>query len=425
MRPAAFTTPESQDCLILGALRTRQRVLGMFAAVLQPTPTSGWDANITVLATYLACAADAIFSEEFMVELQEHNRKLDHLVRQRTQQLEAAKNAAEVANRAKDTFLATISHELRTPLNAVLGYSQRLRECPDLKPAQADQIRTIHYSAEHLLSLINDLLDLAKAEATHIELCPAQTDIRRLVREIAGIVRHRADEKQLAFRCAIEASTPEAIETDAKRLKQVLINLLGNAIKFTHQGSVELRITRTNGFLRFCVADTGCGIAPAAMSRLGQPFQQLGDTSQRAGGSGLGLAISKKLIHALGGELGVKSEPGKGSEFWFDLACSGAPAQDQTPAVVEEVSLPFQPDRAEPPLELERLEILLRLADAGEVLELRAQLEAWAAAEPGAATAESKLLALAKGFRINAIKQILNRQKDASASAGLPHSPYP
>jgi signal transduction histidine kinase len=404
MRPAAFKSPDGRGHLILGALRTRQRVLGMFAAILDPAPKSGWDANMTVMATYLTCAADAIFSEELTAQLQEHNRKLDFLVRQRTQQLEAAKDAAEVANRAKDTFLATISHELRTPLNAILGYSQRLRQNRNLLPPQAEQMETIHNSAEYLLTLINDLLDLAKAEASHIELYPSRIELRSMAREIVSIVQHRAEEKRLTFRCVIETMAPDMIEADSKRLRQILINLLGNAVKFTNKGSVELRISRHGELLRFCVTDTGSGIDPKFLPQLGMPFHQLGDPSQRAGGSGLGLAITKKLIQTMGSDLKVQSQVGQGSVFWFELQC------DPSVAALPEMEIFIGEDARKEgaPLDPARLQIVRELVAGGDVVALQRELEKWAADSQDSDSQASRLLELAKGFRIKSIKQLLN-----------------
>ena len=188
-RPAAFKTRDGKNTLLLAALRTRQRLLGMFAALVGPQSAVEWDASTLVLATHLACAADAMLTDDLTLELQNQNRRLDSLVAQRTQQLLEAKEAAELANRAKSSFLATISHELRTPLNAILGYTQILLGNDLAAEDPRESIQTIHASAEHLLALINDLLDLSKVEASAIEIFPQPVALHRLIRETADLVR--------------------------------------------------------------------------------------------------------------------------------------------------------------------------------------------------------------------------------------------
>ena len=410
LRPAAFGTSADEGMLILGALRTRQRVLGMFAAVLHSSGASGWDTNVTVLATYLACAADAILSEELTQQLQQHNRNLDALVRERTRDLESAKQAAEVANQAKSTFLATISHELRTPLNAILGYSQMLRRTPALPSPAADQVTTIHNSAEHLLALINDLLDLAKAEVNRIELLPGPVDVRLLVRETANIVRLRIEEKNLALTLSIDSEVPETLVVDAKRLRQTLLNLLSNALKFTQQGFIRLEVVTQGTKIRFSVTDSGCGIAPADLDKLCRPFQQLGDSAQRVQGSGLGLVITKKIVQAMGGELKIESVPGKGSTVWFEFAIDLPVApKRRTPGSSEPI---IEIAKGGPPQKLEldpsQAQILRRLAIRGDVLALQDILQTWIAKSPGPQPELTKLLELASAFRIKAIRKSLH-----------------
>jgi signal transduction histidine kinase len=574
-RPAAFKTPDGKTTVLLAALRAGQKPLGMFAATLQKGANTGWDANQTILATFLACAADAILTESLTAELQEHNRQLDVLVTQRTgelertaqklaesqriitaaaeatqillapsnietalqttaetlgrhlqadrilittgtsatpigwmkspppdlrinplpaawdeavragkttvghtidlpkeqqgwlieqgiqtilliairtdnvhwgclridscererewivpeieslrtiatniglalrreqhaRQLEEAKVAAEVANRAKSTFLSTVSHELRTPLNAILGYTQRLLKTTGIAEAELSKIRTIHAAAEHLLSLINDLLDLAKAEVTQLELVPSETDIRNLAQESIKIVQSKADEKQLDLELAIGPDTAPGYLLDGRRLKQVFINLLGNAIKFTHTGTVKLEIEGTPAGLRCRISDTGCGIAPEDIRKLCQPFQQLGDIRQRAQGSGLGLAISRRIIQAMGSDFRVESTLLVGSTFEFTL-----PAERGHRTATLSAQMP---DR--PAIDLRKIHDLMARSELAELRELcrkgaipaiRKKLEEIAQRQPDPVV--TAVLELAREFKIKSLKQIFNLEE--------------
>jgi signal transduction histidine kinase/CheY-like chemotaxis protein len=234
----------------------------------------------------------------------------------------SAKEAAERSSKAKSEFLASMSHELRTPLNAVLGYAQLL-ERADLSEEHLIAIRTIHRSGRHLLSLIADILDLSKIEAGKMELHPAPANVRNAIASVVEMVRVRAEQKGLAFRCAIDEEVPEAIETDEKRLRQILLNLLSNAVKFTAEGRVSLlvslmgRVTDT-ATIRFEVQDTGPGIAEEELERIFHPFEQVGDRRRQEGGTGLGLAISRQLAGLMGANVEVRSRIGQGTSFWLE-----------------------------------------------------------------------------------------------------------
>jgi len=235
-----------------------------------------------------------------------------------------AKHTAENANRAKSSFLANMSHELRTPLNAILGYAQLLRTAAGLSTRDVAGVDTIRRSGEHLLLLINDMLDLARIEAGKVELYIDDFDLAGLLRTVTDIIRIEAQAKALQFDFEPAVYLPSVVRADERRLRQVLLNLLNNAVKFTRQGKVSLRVAvldaraeRTR--LRFEVEDTGIGIDPAQLKRIFDPFEQADDVQRRFGGTGLGLAISRQLVALAGGEIHVESQAGAGSRFWFDL----------------------------------------------------------------------------------------------------------
>ncbi len=247
-------------------------------------------------------------------------------------QILAAKEAAEALAAAKSQFLAMVSHEIRTPMNGILGMARLLLDEP-LLPGQRDRLDTLTASAEALLVLLDDILDLSRLEAGRVEYQAAPFHLRSVVASLMALMAGRADGKDLQVTADLDPGVPDWVRGDAGRLRQILINLVGNAVKFTAAGRVSLHVAAAGDGLVFTVADTGIGIDPAAQARLFEPFFQADSSvSRRFGGTGLGLAICKRLVEAQGGEIGVDSEPGKGSRFHVRLPYPPAAAPAAVPA---------------------------------------------------------------------------------------------
>jgi len=282
--------------------------------------------------------------EQANAELEAKNEQLQEA----KEAAEAAKEEAETANRAKSIFLANMSHEIRTPMNAVLGYAQILQRDTELLPRQRDAIDTIENSGNHLLALINDVLDISKIEAGRLELQETDFDLNALIDGISAMFQIRCEREGLTWRVEGLGENRLLVHGDEGKFRQVLINLLGNAVKFTESGGVTLRIThaqldarlqsgkaghppteagRPVGWYRFEVRDTGVGITPEMQAKIFEPFQQ-SEEGGRKGGTGLGLTISKRYIELMGGELSLQSEVGVGSNFFFTLPLS--PLRDDT-----------------------------------------------------------------------------------------------
>ena len=278
-------------------------------------------------------------------ELIKHRTQLEQMVSEQTQQLSEAKTAAEDANRAKSEFLAVMTHELRTPMNGIIGMSEYLLDAK-LAPEVREKLELIHSSAQILLSLINNILDYSKLEAekTYLEALPLQ--ITSVIRDTTTILLPQSKKKclQLTWNVAKEAS--QWLIGDPYRLRQILLNLIGNAIKFTHRGAVSVDVTidaqtSTTLTLRISVTDSGIGISPEQQLQLFSSFTQ-GDSSisRHYGGTGLGLAISQKLVHLMGGDIGVISAVDKGSTFWFTTTLTKPHDAVVTANVLPDISSP-------------------------------------------------------------------------------------
>lgn len=307
----------------------------------------------TVTVTTLILSAVIIEREQVKARLERVNEELEFKVEERTAALKQSKEVAEVASRAKSEFLANMSHELRTPLNGILGYAQILSRSQTWGEKERKGIDVIYQCGSHLLTLINDVLDISKIEACRLELDSHTVHLPALLQGIAEIVSIRAKQKEIEFVYLPDAALPEGIEVDEKRLRQVLINLLGNAVKFTDQGKVIFRVKVIDDLLpaigqeleqqinsdeqttnnrrqipsdkqkttkiRFEVQDTGIGINPDMLDKIFQPFEQVSNQKRNAEGTGLGLTISQTITQLMGSQIQVQSQMGVGSTFFFDV----------------------------------------------------------------------------------------------------------
>ncbi|RCJ14660.1 hybrid sensor histidine kinase/response regulator [Nostoc sp. ATCC 43529] len=301
------------DYWIAGCLKALTAIISIYAAF----------ALISLMPQALTLPSPAqleVINRALSAEIVERNRI--------EQELRKAEEVAQNSSQAKSEFLANMSHELRTPLNGILGYTQILQRTESLSEKGRKGLGVIYQCGSHLLTLINDVLDLSKIEARKLELHPVDFYLPAFIDSVTEICRIRAEQKVIAFEVQLDPDLPTGIHGDEKRLRQVLINLLSNAIKFTNQGSVTFKVKiteresdangKTNYKIRFEVIDTGTGIKSEQAEKIFQPFEQVGNQKRQSEGTGLGLAISQKIVLLMGGEIQVQSTLGKGSTFWFE-----------------------------------------------------------------------------------------------------------
>jgi PAS domain S-box-containing protein len=289
--------------------------------------------------------------------------------RVQAESLEKAKDEAESSNRAKSEFLANMSHEIRTPMTAILGYADMLLDPAQSENERLERVQTIRRNGEHLLTILNDILDLSKIEAGKVDVECIPTNPMELVSDVISLMRVRAIEKQITLDVTYAGPIPQTIKTDPTRLRQILINLVGNAIKFTSKGGVNvvvsLRRNQPNSLLELEIVDSGIGMSPEQIAALFQPFQQADtSTTRRFGGTGLGLTICKRLAEVLGGDIAVQSAVGGGSRFSTTVSTgdlTGIPLLEQAHEVVKPVEKPAPITRPQ----ADRLNCRVLLAEDG------------------------------------------------------------
>ena len=344
-RPVLVPSDCGELTLILHVLATQTRICGMFVGLLCGSQVTVDAPSLNALSIILINTAYAHESDALNAIISDHMHNLELKVTERTQELQKARQQAELANQSKSSFLATMSHELRTPLNATIGFTDVVlsKSFGPLNAEQEEYLGYVFQSSKHLLELINDILDLSKVEADKMELIPVDITIRTLLRNSMIMVKELAHRRELQLFDEVEPNVPAIIRADERKLKQILFNLLSNAIKFTPVGgtiTVDVRIgtplldipfhivqqlagdtAEDRNHLMFSITDTGIGLKPDALERIFNPFEQADNSATREfEGTGLGLALTRKLVELHDGAIWAESAgPGKGSVFKFVL----------------------------------------------------------------------------------------------------------
>jgi len=337
---------------------------------------------------------------------------LETKVAQRTRELEIARKRAEISSEAKSHFLTNMSHELRTPLNAILGYAQLLRERSDLDRQQREGLDTIQRSGEHLLGLINDVLDMSRIEAGRFELEVTPVKLADLIKGVVDIFRVSARQKGLSLSARLPETLPRCVLVDERRIRQILLNLIGNAVKFTDRGWIEVAVSRAPGSdeherLTIAVRDTGCGIAAGSLATIFEPFEQVGDTERRAQGTGLGLPISQEIAGMMGGRIHLESSTSEPSGSAFTLVVPLNECEPDGPTHGRPQPEPI----AAPPVSLERAELqaLHQMALTGNLSAIADRAREMAQGSAALAPFAEHLSALAGAFDDRGIEALLEQ----------------
>ena len=327
-RPLVTRGDIAESTLVLHSLATRSHCLGMFVGLVRDTRIHENDIGMRLLTIILGQGAYALENAALQLRIMRQNADLEQMVRERTSQLEVALKAAQESSVVKSRFLANMSHEIRTPMNGILGLTELL-ESSSLDDEQRADLRTLRECGQNLLVILSEILDYSKIEAGKLVLEHESFDLFGLVHDVARLLRPLAQGKQVELRVELGEAVPHQVVGDQARLRQILLNLVGNAIKFTEHGSVVVSIRHAQAnagqpdapqLLRFEVVDTGIGMQPGTLENLFRPFSQADASTTRIyGGTGLGLAICKSLCNLMGGDIWARSRPEQGSTFFCDI----------------------------------------------------------------------------------------------------------